>query len=112
MKTRLSALLLFGMATIVSAQRFDGNVSRFIAGGGGGIFRINHDDFSPVYDSRSGFIPAAHALVKIKAPYNVIVKYRRFDKENLRVFNDEQLLLKWEQRFVNVGLRYVSYSER
>lgn len=112
MKTRLIALLLFATTTIVSAQSFDDNVSRFILGGGGGIFRINHDDFSPVYAGRSGLIPGGHALVKIKAPYNLVVKYRRFEKEKLRDVNNEQLLLTWEQRFVNVGLRYATYTER
>lgn len=105
-------LLMLGLASSAAAQGFDDGVSRFVLGGGGGLFRINHDDFSPVYDSRTGFIPGGHALIKIKAPYNIVVKYRRFDKENLRILNDDQLLLKWEQRFVNVGLRYVSYSER
>jgi len=112
LKTHWTLLLVLNTAAIVSAQDYDNNVSRFIVGGGGGIFRISHDDFSSVYDGRAGFIPGGHALVKIKAPYNVIVKYRQFDKENLRVFNDDQLLLKWEQRFVNIGLRYATYGER
>ena len=99
-------------ASAAFAQNFDNDVSRLIVGGGGGIFRISHDDFSPIYDDRSGFIPSAQALVKIKAPYNVVVKYRQFEKENVRVINDDQLVLKWQQRFVNVGLRYMSYGER
>lgn len=112
MKTSLIALLLFASATIVSAQGLDDNVSRLILGGGGGVFRINHDDFSPIYASRSGLIPSAYALIKIKAPYNIVVKYRRFEKEKLRVINNDQARLTWEQRFVNFGLRYTSYTER
>jgi hypothetical protein len=112
LKTNWIALLSFCTAATAAAQGFDDTVSRFMIGGGGGIFRISHDDFSSVYDGRTGFIPGGHALVKIKAPYNLIVKYRRFDKENLRVLNEDQLLLQWEQRFVNIGLRYVSYNER
>ncbi len=103
---------MLATASAALAQNYDTDISRFIIGGGGGIFRISHDDFSPIYDSRSGFIPSAQAVVKIKAPYNIVVKYRRFDKENLRVINDDKLVLKWQQRFVNVGLRYVSYGER
>lgn len=99
-------------ASIVAAQGFDDGVSRFILGGGSGLFRINHDDFAPIYDGRSGFIPSGHALLKIKAPYNVVVKYRQFEKENTRMIDASQALLKWEQRFVNVGLRYVTYGER
>lgn len=105
-------LLMLSLASIAAAQSFDDGASRFVLGGGGGLFRINHDDFAPIYDSRSGIIPNGHALLKIKTPYNIVVKYRQFEKEHTRVIDASQVLLKWEQRFVNVGLRYVSYSER
>jgi len=111
-KAYLCAMALLMTAPLVSAQDFDGEISRVIVGGSGGFFRISHDDFSGVYDSRSSFIPSGHALLQIKAPYNVIAKYRRFEKDRTAIIDNVATNLQWEQSFLNLGLRYVSYSER
>lgn len=111
-KSLRSFVLVLLAAGAASAQYLDEGVSRLIVGGSGGFFRISHDDFTGVYEKRSAFIPSGHAVLKIKAPYNVIAKYRRFDKTNVVTLNNAATEASWEQRFVNVGLRYVTYNER
>ncbi|NUO81809.1 hypothetical protein HUU05_17195 [candidate division KSB1 bacterium] len=112
MKACWCATFLLLTASLLSAQDFDDSVSRLIVGGSAGVFRISHDDFKGVYGSRSAFLPSGHALLKIKAPYNLIAKYRRFEKNATATINDMATDLQWQQRFLNLGLRYVAYGER
>jgi len=113
MRAKNIILIALLWATLAPAQSFTGGHDRLIIGGNTGIFRISYDGFSRIYDKRSGMTPGASALVKIRPPYYAALKYHRFKKDANVVENnivvDSQ---HWEEKWYNVGVRYVTYGER
>ncbi len=94
------------------AQRFTGGQDRLIIGGNAGIFRISYDGFDRIYDSRSGLALGASGIVKIRPPFNAIVKYRHFEKDGAVTLDNSTQPPHWDQNWYNLGMRYVSYGER
>ncbi len=111
MQIRLTVLAALAFSSLASAQFSDRPVDRLILSGSAAVFRINHDDFSRIYDSRSGLALGGAATLKIRAPYNLVVKYRQFEKENSVTITGNSSKLKWQERWINVGVRYLSYSD-
>jgi len=83
---------------------------KVIVGGGVGVFRISYDDFSELYDGRSGFMYGGQVLYKVYAPYFLVAKLNIFEKSGVRDSTGNEL--NWRQRGINVGVRYVSYRDR
>jgi hypothetical protein len=111
-KTAIISLLLW--ATTAAAQNFTGGRDRLIIGGQASVFRISYDNFSRVYDERSGLTLGAAGLLKIRPPFYAAVKYHRFEKEtSLAAINGQSASpQKWEEQWINAGVRYVAYGER
>lgn len=111
MQIRLILFAVLAFSSLAFAQFGDRPVDRLILSGSAAVFRINHDDFSRIYDSRSGLALGAAATLKIRAPYNVVVKYHQFEREHPITIANEVYNLNWRERWVNVGIRYLSYSD-
>lgn len=113
MQIRLTIFTVLALSSLASAQFGDEPIDRFILSGSTGVFRINHNDFSTIYDGRSGLALGAAATLKIRSPYNVIVKYRQFEKDGppTVIGGSEIEYPHWRERWINVGVRYLSYSE-
>jgi hypothetical protein len=94
------------------AQSFTGGHDQLIVGGHASIFRISYDGFSRVYNERSGLTIGATGLIKIRPPYYAAVKYHQFEKDGLVVVDEFQQTQRWEEKWYNLGVRYVSYGER
>lgn len=84
----------------------DGGIPRLMLGGSTGTFRISYEDFKDIYGDRSGNSVGGFASFLISVPYNVIVKYRTFNKSGSYETETATYNLDWEQRFINFGLRY------
>lgn len=113
MRAKNIILMSLLWAALASAQSFTGGHDRLIIGGNIGIFRISYDGFSRIYYKRSGMVPGASAVIKIRPPYYAAVKYHQFKKDaNIIVNNIVVDTQKWEEQWYNVGVRYVSYGER
>jgi len=113
MRAKIAILACLLWATLAPAQSFSGGRDRLIIGGNAGIFRISYEGFSRIYDERSGMSPGATALVKIRPPYYVVVKYHQFEKDAKIIVNNIVVdTQEWQEKWYNLGLRYVSYGER
>ncbi|KAA3613767.1 MAG: hypothetical protein DWQ05_15935 [Calditrichaeota bacterium] len=101
-------ILNLGIDTPVHAQFFDGGEAtpRLMLGGAIGNFRVSYEDFKKVYGERSGSSNGGFASFLVKVPYNVIIKYREFQKTGTYTPDDITYNLDWNQRIINVGLRY------
>jgi hypothetical protein len=113
MRAKIAIVTCLLWALLASAQSFTGGHDRLIIGGNAGRFRISYEGFSRIYDGRSGMAPGATVLVKIRPPYYVAVKYHQFEKAAEVIDNNTVVdTRKWEERWYNLGVRYVSYGER
>ncbi len=83
---------------------------KVIVGGGVGVFRISYDDFSELYDGRSGFTYGGQLLYRVYAPYFLVAKLNMFEKEGL--LDSTGAKINWRQRGINLGVRYISYRDR
>lgn len=98
----------------VRAQFFDGTTAtpRLMLGGATGNFRVSYEDFKKVYGDRSGGSNGGFASFLISVPYNVIVKYREFHKSGTYSVQNNDYDLDWNQRIINVGIRYFRPGKR
>lgn len=115
MRMKKSILLFCGLLatnfignTRANAQFFDGegSIPRLMVGGSTGNFRISYEDFKDIYSERSGSSHGGFASFLISVPYNVVVKYRTFNKTGNYTSENNSYAVDWEQRFINFGLRY------
>jgi hypothetical protein len=83
---------------------------KLIVGGGAGVFRISYDDFSELYDGRSGFNYGGQALFRFFAPYYAVARLSVFKKDGGLDSTGSEI--SWRQRGINLGVRYISYRER
>jgi hypothetical protein len=111
-KSTLTAALLLIVTALAYAQEHEGPNDRFMIAGSAGWFRISHDDFSGLYGDRAGLVYGAAAVAKIRSPYNLVVKYRSFQKANDVIVNDVPAEVSWDQNWINVGVRYVSFGRQ
>lgn len=96
---------------IAAAQSFAPNApERLVVGGSAGVFRIAYDDFTDVYDGRSGLAYGGQALLKVFAPYFVVAQLNIFEKDG--TIDSTGAAINWRQRGINLGVRYVGYRER
>ncbi len=98
----------FMYTTPVQAQFFDsmGDSPRLMLGGNVGNFRVSYEDFKNIYGDRSGGSNGGFASFLITVPYNVVVKYREFQKTGTYSRQNTDLALDWNQRIFNIGIRY------
>lgn len=75
-------------------------------------FRVSYGQFDDFFDSRWGFAWGGHATVRISSTYNIVLKYRQFNKNEMVQFNDIRQNLDWEERWINAGVRYIRLPER
>jgi hypothetical protein len=111
-RKKLSVAILLLWAATAPAQRLTDGHDRLILGGNAGIFRVSYDGFTSVYDKRSGVTLGATGLLKIKVPYYAAVKYRHFEKDGSVDVNGNPQPQSWKENWYNVGVRYLSYSDR
>ena len=102
------------MSTPAHAQFFDGtrDMPRLMLGGSVGNFRVSYEDFKKIFGDRSGGSNGDFASFLISVPYNVIVKYREFKKTGTYSSQNTDYSLDWNQRIINVGLRYFRPGKR
>ena len=110
-KIGLICLLLWTAMASAQGYRDDGR-DRLIIGGNVGIFRISFNDFTEVYDKRSGLTLGGTGLLKIRVPYYLAVKYRHFEKDGSAVVNNVSQPQNWKENWYTAGVRYLSYGER
>jgi hypothetical protein len=107
------ALVFFatGLSTIAFGQGLavDGP-EKLIVGGGAGIFRISYDDFSELYNGRSGLAYNGQVLYKVLAPYYAVARIGVFGKDGHVDSTGSEI--SWRQRGISIGVRYISYRER
>ncbi len=112
MRKKLSVMILLLWAATATAQRYTDGHDRLIVGGNAGIFRVSYDGFTRIYDKRSGVTLGGTGLLKIKVPYYAAVKYRHFEKDGEVFVNNVSQPQNWKENWYNVGVRYLSYSDR
>jgi hypothetical protein len=112
MRALLTVFVLMLSTAVASAQNIRESRERLIVSGNAGNFRISFDGFKELYGARNGLTVGAAAIVKIYTPYYAIVKYRQFDKDNEVLQGGISRQQKWEERWYNIGVRYLSYGER
>jgi hypothetical protein len=96
-----------------SAQRFgDDGRDRLVLGGNVGIFRVSYDNFTRIYEKRSGTTLGATGLLKIRVPYYLAVKYRYFEKDGSADVNGVPQPQNWKENWYTAGVRYLSYGDR
>ncbi|MFQ5631512.1 MAG: hypothetical protein ACE5I1_22300 [bacterium] len=108
------ALFMAGSVDFAYAQfgGFQGSAPRTSIGIEAATFRVSYEQFDDFFDSKWGFAWGGHATVRLSSKYNVVVKYRSFDKSELVQFNDVSQSLDWEEQWVNVGVRYIRTPNR
>jgi hypothetical protein len=112
MRIKIGLISLLLWSATASAQRFANAHDRLIIGGNAGIFRVSYDNFTDIYDKRSGVTLGATGLLKIRAPYYAAVKYRHFEKDGDFVVNNVSQPQNWKENWYNLGVRYLSYGDR
>lgn len=103
-------LFVFCVSTNALSQDLVDSPEKMIVGGGVGIFRISYDDFSELYDGRSGFTYGGQVLYKVFAPYYVVAKLNVFRKDGAVDSTGNEI--SWRQRGINFGVRYIGYRDR
>ncbi|RMD91364.1 MAG: hypothetical protein D6814_18340 [Calditrichaeota bacterium] len=112
MKRSLTFLILSSMllGTRAFAQIPVKGPERISIGGTAGLFRISLNDFDKFYGGRSGLTWGGHISYRISTPYNVVFKYRRFNKSSDFQNNGQRFNLDWKEEWFNIGLRYMGAS--
>jgi len=105
-------LLILLAPVAVSAQVSLLSPEKLIVGGNVGVFRISFDDFSRLYEHRSGLSYGGQVLFKVFSPYYFKGKLTSFEKDAAPQLQTAGPSGSWHQRGVNLGVRYVSYRER
>jgi opacity protein-like surface antigen len=112
-RTKIGLICLLLWTATASAQRYsDDGRDRLIIGGNAGIFRISFNDFTRVYDKRSGITLGGTGLLKIRVPYYLAVKYRHFEKDGSVDVDNVSQPQSWKENWYTAGVRYLSYGER
>lgn len=75
-------------------------------------FRISYDGFDQTFDSRWGFSYGGHASWRISSTYNIVAKYRQFNKSNTATTNGIEQQFDWNERWINAGVRYIRVPDR
>ncbi len=109
---RASLAFLFGLALAGSpstwAQPLDlHKPDKLSIGAAAGFFRISYDDFVEYYKGRSGFAWGVHASYRVATPYNVVLKYRTYNRTAEYLSGSESVNLEWRENWINVGVRYM-----
>jgi hypothetical protein len=108
-RKKLGLICLLLWTATASAQRYgDEGRDRLIIGGNAGIFRISYNDFTQVYDKRSGLTLGGTGLLRIRVPYYLAVKYRHFEKNGSVAAQPQN----WKENWYTAGVRYLAYGER
>jgi len=95
-------------AGVASAQFGEQPADRLMLAGSAGMFRVNHENFTRIYGRRSGLALGGAAVVKIRTPYHLVVKYRRFTLEHEVTAGDAPAQLEWQESWINAGVRYLN----
>jgi len=103
-------LLLFAPAALMAQPPSGLSPEKFIVGGSAGIFRIAYDEFTNLYSGRSGLIYGGQALYRVYAPYFAVAKLSMFEKDG--AVDSTGAGVHWQQRGINLGVRFISYRER
>lgn len=104
-------VLVLLMPFAAAAQPFAPNgPEKLIIGGRGGVFRIAYDDFTSIYDGRTGLAYGGHVLYKIRAPYFITGGISFFERDGKVASSGAGA--RWQQRGIHLGVRYVNYRER
>jgi hypothetical protein len=105
----LLSLLFFSQAESQWA-RF--NPPRAVIGGSAGYYRVSFENFTDVYDSRWDYEYSSQVSIRIIRSNYATIQYSRFQKT--RNINTPELSgeAAWEQRFINVGIRWYSDTQK
>ncbi len=85
---------------------------RLVVGGSVGTFRLSYEEFKTLYDGRWMNSTALHGSYLIKAPYNILLKYRTAGKTASAQINGEPHSLDWQETIYNFGIRYIYANDR
>ncbi len=105
----LLSLLFFSPAESQWA-RF--NPPRAVIGGSAGFYRVSFENFTDVYDSRWDYDYSSQISIRVFRSNYATVQFSRFKKAER--ISSESLLgnAAWEQRFINVGIRWYSDTQK
>ncbi|MDZ7269807.1 MAG: hypothetical protein ONB48_21135 [candidate division KSB1 bacterium] len=95
-------------ASTAAAQFGERTADRLILAGSAGIFRIHHNNFTRIYGRRSGPAPGGAAVVKIRTPWHLAVKYRHFALDHAATVEGAKVQLQWRERWINAGVRFLN----
>ncbi len=115
-QTRLFLLLLLftaGLPNRADAQFFGlERQPRIVVGGTFGTFRISYDEFPSIYGGRWMNSVAGSGSYLIKAPYNILVKYRVAGQSGSATISGTPHTLEWREKILNFGIRYIYANDK
>lgn len=108
----LMALLIPLFAKNAKSQWSRFSQPRAVIGGSAGFYRVSFDNFTDIYDSRWDYYYSSQVSIRIIRSNYATVQYSRFQKA--RNINTPELSGKatWDQRFINVGIRWYSDAQK
>jgi len=111
-KTRVAPKLFFFALVFCAgasyAQFGEQPSDRLMLAGSAGLFRVNHENFTRIYGRRSGLALGGAAVVTIRTPYHVVMKYRHFTLEHAVTAAGVPTQLEWRESWINAGVRYLN----
>lgn len=87
-------------------------IPQVISGGSAGYYRVSLDDFTKIYDSRWGFYYSGQLSVKVYRMNYLTLQYARFHKTDKLDQAAGIAEVEWEERLINLGLRWYMDSQK
>jgi len=110
----LLVLISFNILTLAEARGAWSSLRlpRVIFGGSTGYFRVSLDNFTKFYDSRWDNYHSGQVSVRVYKTNYLSLQYARFQKNanvNNNILSGEA---EWEERFINVGIRWYAETRK
>lgn len=103
-------ILLWGTPAESQWSRF--NPPRAVIGGSAGFYRVSFENFTNIYNSRWDYDYSTQISVRVYRSNYATLQYSRFKKT--ASISNESLSgeAAWEQRFINIGVRWYSDTQK
>ena len=83
-----------------------------VIGGSVGFYRVSFDNFTDIYDSRWDHYYSSHASIRVYHSNYATIQYSRFQKTKNVDTPELSGEAAWDQRFINIGVRWYSDAQR
>ena len=111
-RSALCVIFFMSAAAPVFCQGFYfADAPKLVIGGDAGIFRINYDPFGDAFGSKWASSPGLHGSLRIKTPYNLVVKYKQFEKTGVQTIDNVSVPISWDQNWINIGVRHLRWAD-